>query len=100
MRLPRCALDSAAAPMDNDCGRGKQEEDVMWISRPIYESLPYFYLLVGALSLGASLYINHWYWPTICFVTGLVCLVGGLVVLLKRRDYRVTDRRAGQRPNH
>ncbi len=86
--------------MDNDCGLGKQEEDVMWISRPIYESLPYFYLLVGALSLGASLYINHWYWPTICFVTGLVCLVGGLVVLLKRRDYRVTDRRAGQRPNH
>ena len=70
----------------------------MWVSKPIYESLPYFYLLVGALSLAASMYIGHWYWPTICFVTGLVCLVAGLVVLLKRRDYRVTDRRAGQRP--
>ena len=65
----------------------------MWISKPIYESLPYFYLLVGVISLSASMYVNHWYWPTICFVTGVVCLVGGLVVLLKRRDSRVTHRR-------
>jgi len=55
-------------------------------------------MLAGAVSLAASLYINHWYWPTICFVTGLICLVAGLVVLLKRRDYRVTDGRAGHRP--
>jgi len=67
----------------------------MWISKPIYESLPYFYLLAGALCLGASMYVNHWNWPTICFATGLVCLVGGLVVLLKRRDFRTTDRRTG-----
>jgi hypothetical protein len=72
----------------------------MWISRPIYESLPYLYLLAGALSLGASMYLNHGAWPTVCFVTGVVCLVGGLVVLLKRRDYRVTDRRVVQRPDH
>jgi len=57
-------------------------------------------MLAGAASLAASLYINHWYWPTICFVTGLICLVAGLVVLLKRRDYRVTDGRAGHRPEH
>jgi hypothetical protein len=69
----------------------------MWVSKPIYESLPYMYLFVGTVSLGASMYVNHWYWPTISFVTGLVCLVAGLVVLLKRRDYRVTDRRVGQR---
>jgi hypothetical protein len=54
-------------------------------------------MLAGAASLAASMYINHWYWPTICFVTGVVCLVAGLVVLLKRRDYRVTDRRVRQR---
>ncbi len=42
------------------------------------------------------MYVNHWYWPTICFMTGLVCLVGGLVVLLKRRDYRVSDKRGGR----
>ncbi|HSN52328.1 MAG TPA: hypothetical protein VLS87_07340 [Woeseiaceae bacterium] len=56
--------------------------------------MPYFYLLVGVISLSASMYVNHWYWPTICFVTGVVCLVGGLVVLLKRRDSRVTHRRS------
>jgi len=72
----------------------------MWVSKPIYESLPYFYLLVGAVCLGASMYVGYWYWPTICFVVGLICLVAGLVVLLKRRDHRVTDRRVGQRQDY
>lgn len=77
--------------MDNGLPRGF-DPVAMWVSKPIYESLPYFYLLVGVLALAASMYVNHWYWPTICFVTGVVCLVAGLVVLLKRRDARVTDR--------
>jgi uncharacterized membrane protein YdbT with pleckstrin-like domain len=72
----------------------------MWVSKPIYESLPYFYLIAGAICLGASMYFYHWYWPTICFVVGMVCLVAGLVVLLKRRDYRVTDRRVSQRHDY
>ncbi|MCH7821398.1 MAG: hypothetical protein IIA07_05215 [Proteobacteria bacterium] len=70
-------------------------QDAMWVSKPIYESLPYFYLLIGSITLGLSMYVNYWHWPTICFVTGLVCLVAGIVVILKRRDYRVTDRRTG-----
>ena len=65
----------------------------MWISKPIYESLPYFYLFVGAIVLGASMYVHHWFWPTICFVLGLLCLVAGLVVVLKRRDSRIDARR-------
>ena len=65
----------------------------MWVSKPIYEGLPYFYLFVGAISLAASMYVNHWYWPTISFGLGMFCLVAGLVVLLKRRDARVNDRR-------
>ena len=67
----------------------------MWVAKPIYESLPYAYLVLGAISLAASMYVNYWYWPTICFVTGVVCLVGGLVVLLKRRDYRINGRKTG-----
>lgn len=66
----------------------------MWVSKPIYECLPYFYLLVGVISLSAAMYLQHWYWPTICFSLGLFSLVAGLVVLLKRRDYREHDRRA------
>ena len=66
----------------------------MWVSKPIYESLPYFYLLAGGLFLAASMYLNYSYWPTVCFTVGLICLVAGMVVLLKRRDYRMTDQRA------
>jgi len=69
----------------------------MWVSKPIYESLPYFYLTVGAVSLSASMYLNHWYWPTICFITGIATLVGGIVLFLKRRDYRNFDHR-GEKP--
>ena len=79
--------------------RGKNDND-MWVSKPIYESLPYLYLVLGAVSLGLSMYLNYWYMPTICFIVGFVCLVAGLVVLLKRRDYRVTDRRVGQRQDY
>lgn len=80
--------------MDNGLSRGFDTR-AMWLSKPIYESLPYFYLFVGVISLAASMYVNHWVWPTICFVTGVVCLVAGLVVLLKRRDARVTERKGG-----
>ncbi len=65
----------------------------MWVSKPIYEGLHDFYLLVGVLALAASMYLSHWYWPTICFVLGMGCLVAGLVVLLKRRDSRTNDRK-------
>jgi hypothetical protein len=72
----------------------------MWVAKPIYESLPYLYLATGAIALGASMYLNYWYWQEICFVVGLGGLVAGLVVLLKRRDHRVTDRRVGQRQDY
>jgi hypothetical protein len=65
----------------------------MWIAKPLYEALPYFYLSVGALMLAASMYVNHWFWPTISFGTGLLCLVAGLVVFLKRRDARSDQRK-------
>ena len=68
----------------------------MWIAKPIYESLPYFYLLVGALSLLGAMYVTHGYWPTICCVVGCLCLLAGLVVLLKRRDSRMDTRRGRQ----
>ncbi len=68
----------------------------MWVSKPIYECLPYFYLASGVISLLASMYLNHWHWPTICFVVGVSTLVGGLVLFLKRRDYRYRDQRSAK----
>ena len=60
----------------------------LWINKPLYEVLPYAYLIAGIVSLAASLYLNFWYWPVICVSVGIFCLVAGLVVWLKRRDYR------------
>ncbi|MDH5344829.1 MAG: hypothetical protein OEW59_03630 [Gammaproteobacteria bacterium] len=71
-------------------------KNAVWVSKPIYECLPYFYLSAGVMSLMASMYLNHWYWPTICFITGIGTLVGGLVVFLKRRDYRHYDHRSSR----
>ena len=68
----------------------------MWVSKPIYQGLPYFYLAAGIISLLASMYLNHWYWTTICFVLGIATLVGGLELLLKRRDYRQQNSRLGK----
>ena len=67
----------------------------LWLSKPIYELLPYFYMAGGLLALGASMYLDYWYWPTICLAAGLILLVGGLMVWLKRRDYRHNRRPPG-----
>ncbi|HJP03880.1 MAG: hypothetical protein CL799_00180 [Chromatiales bacterium] len=60
----------------------------IWISKPFYETLPYLYAASGLAMLLASLYLNFWYWPTICLVGGFVCLIFGLFVFFKRRDFR------------
>jgi hypothetical protein len=60
----------------------------LWLSKPIYELLPYFYMGGGLLVLGASMYLNYWYWPTVCLFAGFMLLIGGLVIWLKRRDFR------------
>jgi len=61
----------------------------IWISKPFYETLPYFYLAAGVGCLVASLYLNHWHWPVICLIGGIFSLIVGLVILLRRRDFRV-----------
>ncbi len=82
--------------MENGLPDSQDNKTSMWVSKPIYEGLPYFYLVVGIVTLAASMYVNHWYWPTISFVTGLFCLVAGLVILLKRRDARAKVRRGSK----
>jgi len=64
----------------------------LWINKPVYELLPYGYIFAGVFSLAAAVYLDFWYWPAICLSVGLICLIGGLVVWLKRRDYRHTGR--------
>ncbi|MEM7610803.1 MAG: hypothetical protein AAF270_03945 [Pseudomonadota bacterium] len=60
----------------------------MWVSKPVYEAVPYIYLIAGAALMGLSLYLDFGYWPTICLLLGVASLVAGLVIWLRRRDYR------------
>jgi len=60
----------------------------LWLSKPLYELLPWFYLAAGVMLLVNSIFMNYWYWPTISLILGFACLIAGLVILLKRRDFR------------
>jgi hypothetical protein len=58
-------------------------------SRPVYEGLPWLYITCGLLILGASyLLAAHGVVSLLAGIVGLLCLLGGVVVLLRRRDYR------------
>ena len=60
----------------------------MWISRPVYELLPYLYMLLGAGLLGAAWLVQLQVWPSIFLAVGALSLMGGLVLWLRRKDYR------------
>jgi predicted MFS family arabinose efflux permease len=67
----------------------------MRLSKPVYESLPYAYMGLGAGALVFSFYLRSSGWSDAIVAIGLLALVGGLVLVLKRRDYRLQKRRYG-----
>ncbi len=69
----------------------------MWLARPIYESLPYVYMLVGAALLTASWFARDGAWSALTLIVGCLALIGGLVVWLRRRDFRSTQARYNSR---
>jgi hypothetical protein len=60
----------------------------MWIARPIYELLPYAYILVGAVLLGAAWFLNMETLPGVLLVIGSLSMLAGIVLWLRRKDYR------------
>jgi membrane associated rhomboid family serine protease len=59
------------------------------LSRPLYEGLPWIYMASGVLALAGSYWLAaHTGVSLIVGLAGLVVLIGGFVVLLRRRDYR------------
>ena len=67
----------------------------MRLSRTIYEALPYVYMLLGAGAFAVSYLWRAAAWSDLAAGLGLVVLVAGLVLVLRRRDYRIQKRRYG-----
>jgi Na+/proline symporter len=58
-------------------------------SRPVYEGLPWVYITCGMLLLGGSYLIAGYGLPSLLAgIAGLLAVLLGVVVLLRRRDYR------------
>ena len=58
-------------------------------SRPLYEGLPWIYIIMGLAALIASyLLAARAVLSLLVGMLGLVCVTGGFVLLLRRRDYR------------
>ena len=58
-------------------------------SRPVYEGLPWLYITCGLLILvGSYLLAAHGVLSLLAGIVGLLFVLGGVVVLLRRRDYR------------
>lgn len=59
------------------------------LSRPVYEGLPWAYIAFGLIALLVSyLLAAHGVWSLTLGTIGLAALLYGIVVLLRRRDYR------------
>ncbi|MFZ2508968.1 MAG: hypothetical protein WAW79_10925 [Steroidobacteraceae bacterium] len=67
----------------------------MRLSRLVYETLPYVYMLVGVGACAGSFLWRTEGWADLVAASGLLVLVAGLVLALRRRDYRIQARRYG-----
>ena len=67
----------------------------MRLSRPLYEALPYVYMAIGIAAVAASFLWRAPGWSDLLAAFGMIALVIGLVLVLKRRDYRIQKRRYG-----
>jgi Flp pilus assembly protein TadB len=68
---------------------------MMRLSKTVYEALPYTYMLLGVAALAASFIWRAEGWSDLVAGFGLIALVTGLVLVLRRRDYRIQKRRYG-----
>ena len=62
----------------------------MWIPRPLYEAIPYAYMAAGAAALAAAYFLDLG--PRgLLLLLGGVGLTAGLVLWMRRRDYRASQ---------
>jgi hypothetical protein len=62
----------------------------MWLPKPLYELLPYLYVLIGLVVLGAAAaFAGRVVGSTIVFFAGLAIMALGVAVWMKRRSTRL-----------
>ena len=60
----------------------------MRLPKGLYESKPFLSVIAGSAALIAAFYVEEAYWPEVCVGVGVVLLVYGLVLMLRRKGYR------------
>jgi hypothetical protein len=58
------------------------------LARPVYESLPWIYILCGVAALAGSYFNTSRLLSFVLGLPGLLATLGGIVLLLRRRDFR------------
>ena len=66
------------------------------LSRPLYEGLPWIYVAGGAIALFGSYICPYRALAHVIGLLGLLGVLGGIVVLLRRRDFRAMRSEYGQ----
>jgi len=67
----------------------------MWLPGPVYESLPYLYILGGVLFISGTLYMGVTSTGAALYVAcGLISIVYGAYILKMRQDARQLSNRA------
>jgi hypothetical protein len=64
----------------------------MRLTRPVYESLPYVYMAIGALAVFLFYLDPEGPRAVVAFVIGIIVEIAALTVLLRRQDYRALSR--------
>jgi hypothetical protein len=70
----------------------------MHLPRGIYEILPYAYVAAGLAACLASYAGRDFVWSNAAFAVGVAGIVGGCVLILRRRSYRADAARYDHRP--
>lgn len=61
----------------------------MFLPKPLYEALPWLYGLGGVLSLAGSYRLTNAVASGLLALVGVLAVLAGLVLVLRRRDFRL-----------
>ncbi len=68
----------------------------MWLPTPVYESLPYLYVLVGLLFISGATYIGLETGESSLYLgTGAISVLSGVLVYVRRATARTRDEADG-----